>query len=329
MRLIEGDAVFRQLGPVWDGIAASAVTTTPFQRLAYQQAWWKHLGPGQLFTMAMGYQPEQVQAIGCFYLLDGRLYFNGCVEETDYLDLIAPASLAAAAWEGVFDMLESETFPAWRGLNLCNIPEDSPSRTILAKLAAQRGYYFSSSVQEVCPIIPLPQTFDDYLVALDKKQRHEIRRKLRRAQAAAVHVRQVQSAEELAPAVDEFLRLLRLSMVEKDDWLNAGRRALFHDIAAACFKDGTLQLLFLQQAGANAATLFNFDYNGRIWVYNSGMDIVEFGQLSPGVVLTAEAISLAIASGRDTFDFLRGNEEYKYRFGAQDTTIYQIQLYRP
>jgi CelD/BcsL family acetyltransferase involved in cellulose biosynthesis len=44
------------------------------------------------------------------------------------------------------------------------------------------------------------------------------------------------------------------------------------------------------------------------------------------VVITAKAIELAIENGRTTFDFLRGNETYKYRFGAKDTKIYRQQI---
>ncbi|MCZ7665851.1 MAG: GNAT family N-acetyltransferase [Chloroflexi bacterium] len=47
---------------------------------------------------------------------------------------------------------------------------------------------------------------------------------------------------------------------------------------------------------------------------------------SLGVVLTAKAIEWAVANGRSHFDFLRGDEEYKYRFGAVDTEIYKITL---
>jgi CelD/BcsL family acetyltransferase involved in cellulose biosynthesis len=50
--------------------------------------------------------------------------------------------------------------------------------------------------------------------------------------------------------------------------------------------------------------------------------------LSLGVVLTAKAIEHAIENGRSTFDFLRGNETYKYRFGAKDTEIYRLAISR-
>ena len=102
-------------------------------------------------------------------------------------------------------------------------------------------------------------------------------------------------------AVDEFLELLQKSTYEKRDWLNEGRRAVFHEAAAAAAGAGTLQLLFAEVNGQKAAALFNFDYDGRIWVYNSGLDPAAFGSLSLGVVLTAKAIERAIENGRTEF----------------------------
>lgn len=103
---------------------------------------------------------------------------------------------------------------------------------------------------------------------------------------------------------------------------------MFYETAAAAQADGTLQLMFMEVDGQKAAALFNFEYAGRVWVYNSGLDPASFGHLSLGVVLTARAIETAIAHGNHTFDFLRGNEEYKYRFGAQNTTVHRLEMHR-
>jgi CelD/BcsL family acetyltransferase involved in cellulose biosynthesis len=326
--LIHGPRIFQQLESEWDQLAAGAMTSTPFQSRAYQQAWWNHLGPGELFTIVLRNGDASLCAIACFYLLDGLLYFNGCVEETDYLDLITAAPDAPHAWSAVLELLENSQLPPWRGLNLCNIPQDSPSRTILQQLAQERSLAFSTEVQEVCPIIELPQSFEEYLMQLDKKQRHEIRRKKRRADAAGTELKVVTAEDDVTAEVDDFLDLLQMSASEKEDWLNEERRAVFHEVAKSALDAGTLQLLFLQQGDQKIAGLYNFDYKDRIWVYNSGFNVVEFGHLSPGVVLTGGAIELAIGAGRREFDFLRGDEQYKYRFGAKDTTVHRIQITR-
>lgn len=329
VQLFEGKEAFAALAGVWDELAMAGMTNTPFQRFAYQRAWWEHLPPaGATLHTVVGMEGERPLTIGCFYLVDGVVHFNGCLEETDYLDLIAAPEYAEAGWTAVFEALHSPNFPQWHTLDFCNVPSASLTRTILPQLAQKYGYSWQESVQEVCPIIQLADTFDGYLDGIDSKQRREIQRKMRRAEASGVTLRVVGQDDDVVTAVDQFLTLLQSSTFEKRDWLNEGRRALFYDTAAAAQKAGTLQLMFVEVNGERAAALFNFDYNGRIWVYNSGLNPNAFGPLSLGVVLTAMAIEYAIANGRSEFDFLRGNEIYKYRFGAQDTTIHRQHITR-
>ena len=327
-KLINGEDIFTELASEWDDLTRGSITDTPFQTLAYQQAWWQHLQPAEatLHTISVHEEDGSLAAIAPFYLLDDVLYFNGSVEETDYLDIIVGPEKAEAAWTAVFNCLCSHHFPLWQALDLCNIPEASPSRPILQQLAQERGLSLTESIQEVCPIIQLAPTFDAYLNSIDSKQRREIRRKLRRANGADVKLIQVGPDDDIRQATDDFLDLLQKSTLEKRDWLNDGRRALFYDTAKATQAANTLQLQFLEVNGRKAAALFNFDYNGRIWVYNSGLDPASFSNLSLGVVITAKAIENAIENGRSTFDFLRGDEVYKYRFGATDTRIYNVKI---
>ncbi len=331
IEIIIGDEVFTILADEWDDLARRGMTDTPFQTLAYQKSWWHRLHPEgcQLHSVITRDDNKQLTAIGCFYLTpEGSINFNGCVEETDYLDLIAEARHAEESWRLIFNQLLSDEYPRWDRLEFCNVPEISPTRTILSNLTEQHGLCVVESVNEVCPVISLPDSFETYLELLDSKQRREIRRKLRRAHGAGADFHIIGEEEDLQAAIGDFLELLQKSTFEKRDWLNEGRRALFYDVAKAARDAGTLQLAFLRVKEQNAAALFNFDYHDRIWVYNSGLDPQTFGNLSLGVVLTAKSIEWAIEENRTEFDFLRGNETYKYRFGAQDTTIYRLQINR-
>jgi CelD/BcsL family acetyltransferase involved in cellulose biosynthesis len=330
-QIYHGDAIFTELAPEWDALARRGMTDTPFQSLAYQQAWWQNLQPpdSELASVITRDDAGRLTAIACLYITDqGVVHFNGCVEETDYLDLIAEARHAQDAWSAVFNCLESEAYPPWRSLELCNIPAISPSRAVLPRLAQGFDFLLVESIDEVCPVIQLPGTFDAYLESLDSKQRREVQRKLRRARGAEANLQIIGPESDLRQAVDDFLDLLGGSTFEKRDWLHENRRSLFHAVAAAAQEAGTLQLMFMVVDGRKAAGLFNFDYADRIWVYNSGLDPTAFGSLSLGVVLTANAIQWAIENGRSEFDFLRGSETYKYRFGAQDSTIYRLQISR-
>ncbi|MDX1417990.1 MAG: GNAT family N-acetyltransferase, partial [Candidatus Promineifilaceae bacterium] len=255
------------------------MTNTPFQSLVYQQSWWKYLHPqaSELYSIIVRQNNGPLVAIACLYLTaDGTVHFNGCVEETDYLDLIVEARHADEAWSLVTACMMSNDFPEWRMIDLCNIPAISPSRVILARIVEDLNLSLVESINEVCPVIQLPSSFEVYLESLDSKQRREVRRKLRRAAGAEVHLDVIGPDDDLAQAVDEFLELLKKSTYEKRDWLNEGRRALFHAVARDAQSKGILQLLFIRIEDRRAAGLFNFDYEDRIWVYNSGLDPDEF-----------------------------------------------------
>jgi CelD/BcsL family acetyltransferase involved in cellulose biosynthesis len=106
-------------------------------------------------------------------------------------------------------------------------------------------------------------------------------------------------------------------------------QAFFFDVAGVLHEEGWLQLAFVELVGEKAASLLNFDYGGAILVYNSGYDPLSYRSLSPGIVVTARSIEHAIEQGRGTFDFLRGDEEYKYRFGAHDTEVRRLLVAQP
>lgn len=329
VQIINGESIFSIPEHDWNDLVNRGMTNTPFQLHAYQKAWWMNLKPqnSSLFSIVVRDEDENLIAIGCFYLTeDGVLKFNGCVEETDYLDLIVEAQHAFDAWATIFNILKSDNFPQWRLMELCNIPEISPSRTILNNISDVHGLSLIESVNEVCPVIQLPTSYEIYLETLNSKNRRELKRKLRKANGAEVKFSVIGPKDDLEQAVDDFLELLQQSTFEKRDWLNEGRRQLFHQVAKNAHQSGFLMLSFAEVNGKRAAGLFNFDYADRVWVYNSGLDPKAFSNLSLGVVITGQAISWAIENNRQEFDFLRGNETYKYRFGAEDTKVFKIDI---
>jgi CelD/BcsL family acetyltransferase involved in cellulose biosynthesis len=74
--------------------------------------------------------------------------------------------------------------------------------------------------------------------------------------------------------------------------------------------------------GAFAAGLFLRDATGiRYW--NAGGELAARA-LSPGILLFAHGLQMAISERKQTFDFLRGNESYKYEVGATDVDVLMI-----
>ena len=215
-------------------------------------------------------------------------------------------------------------------LDLCNIPDDSPTHSILPDLLRERGFTARVEKQEVCPVIALPDNWGAYLQQLDKKQRHELRRKLRRIHGLdqAVDWYIVNGQHNLGDEIDQFMTLMAASDPEKAAFLRDDLNLrFFKKIVPVARECGWLQMNFLTIDGQRVASYLNFVYGDRVMVYNSGLNHSLYSQLSPGIVLLAYNIQHAIDHGYSTYDFLRGDEDYKYRMGGRDTTVMNIRAH--
>lgn len=326
---------FWALKPEWNDLVHRSCCDTLFLTWEWQSTWWKHLGEGELLLLGFraGDDSRLVGIAPLFHTRadDGRavLYLNGCRDVSDYLDMIVEVGKEEVVYPALLDYLEEQA-PAWDLVDFCNLPQDSQTFLQLREMAEARGLQTLVEVEDVCPVIDLPSTWDEYLMMLDKKQRHEVRRKLRKADNEAdTHFVLVGPEDDLQAEMHDFVELHQKSTPEKDEFMDPKMQGFFFDVAQVLQAQGWLQLAFVEMDGEKAASLLNFDYGGSILVYNSGYDPDSFRQLSPGIVVTARCIEHAIALGRQKFDFLRGDEVYKYRFGAQDTKVRRLLIARP
>jgi CelD/BcsL family acetyltransferase involved in cellulose biosynthesis len=325
---------FWALKPEWNDLLSRSCCDTLFLTWEWHHTWWKHLGEGEL--LLLGFRAGDGRLVGIAPLYrsqtsDGRPVINevGCRDVSDYLDLIIERGQEDAVYGALLDYL-GEDAPEWDLVDFCNIPQESLTYTRLRELAETRGYQTMVEVEDVCPIIPLPDTWDAYLMMLDKKQRHEVRRKLRRADGGAdTRFVIVGPEQDLQAEMEVFIDLHQKSTPEKDKFMDPQMQGFFFDVAQILQAQGWLQLAFVEMDGHKAATLLSFDYGDSILVYNSGYDPARFSHLSPGIVVTARCIEKAIALGRAKFDFLRGDEVYKYRFGGQDTEVRRLLIAKP
>jgi CelD/BcsL family acetyltransferase involved in cellulose biosynthesis len=323
---------FEALAGEWNGLLHRSSANTIFLTLEYQRAWWQDLGEGELLILAVRDGGELVGIAPLFATESPQgqrvLATVGCVEVSDYLDLIV-AQGQQEVYAALMDYLESSGAPAWDLLDLCNIHQDSPTLAVLPNLAEARGWTVSVARDDVCPIVRLPGTWEEYLHALEGKQRREIRRKLRRAEAGAeVGWYVVGPEHNLRAEVEDFLGLMAASTPDKAAFLTPRMRQFFHQLAHVAYDAGWLQLAFLEIGGQKAASLFDFIYNNRVLVYNSGLDWQRFPRFGAGVVLIAYCVRHAIEQGREAFDFLQGDERYKHQFGGQDVEVRRLAIRR-
>lgn len=326
---------FQALAAEWNELLGDSAADTIFLTNQWQSSWWHHLGSDTPTLIALRDEASRLLGLAPLYLSltdEGEWELNtvGCVDVSDYLDVIARRGHEKAVYAALLDLLaRPDRGFAWDVLNLCNVPQDSPTLALLGPMAAERGYHVSTRVQEVCPIITLAGDWEAYLSGLDGKERRELRRKLRRAGPhVGVEWTIVGPEHDLSAEVDKFLDLMALSHPDKAEFLHHQHRAFMHDVARFSWEAGWLELAFLTVGGEPAASMLNFAYRNRTLLYNSGLDAARFLAFSPGIVLTAHLIQHSIESGREAFDFLRGDEAYKYNLGGVDTTVHQLLIRR-
>jgi CelD/BcsL family acetyltransferase involved in cellulose biosynthesis len=329
--LYETEALFSDLRAEWPDLLADSDADQIFLTYEWQTAWWEAYLPGQIWALVVRDDNGRCQGLAPWFLAaaDGQRVVSaiGGLDVTDYLDVIIRRGAEEAVLAALAGWL-SEHADAFDMIHLRNLPQDSHALARLPELLEAGGFAVGIEVEDVCPIVRLPDTFQDYVASLDKKNRHELRRKLRRA-AGAVEWHIVGAEDDLDAAMDIFLKLMAASTPEKAQFLeNAQNVAFFRRMARVMAEQGWLQLAFLTVQGEAAATYLNFDYGNRIMVYNSGLDSDSHGYLSPGIVLIARLVEHAIAARREVFDFLRGGESYKYDMGGQDTPVYRMEIRR-
>jgi len=335
--LIQTTSDFDALATDWNALLSVSFANVPFLRHEYLRAWWSGLGGGEWprGELAIVAATENGQLVGLAPLFlaedrDGQptLMLLGSFEISDYLDLIVRPNDLPAFLGGLLDFLVRSGPSSWRALDLYNLPETSPTLPLLQAETGKRGWAFTQENFRPAISVQLPGDFDVYMSDIDKKQRHEIRRKMRRIHEFGLAVRWyiVDNEAALEAEIDGFLALMANDPA-KATFLTEAMCAQMRASVQAAFRAGWLQLAFLTLNGEKAAGYLNFDYDNRIWVYNSGIDN-KYLELSPGWVLLGYLLEWANENKRAEFDFMRGNEEYKYRFGGAGRWVVRAKVKR-
>lgn len=322
-------AIFDMLADEWDTLLNPDRSDLFFLRRDWQRIWWKHLGQGTLSVVTARDDNHSLRGIAPWFITKEKtrhiLRVIGCIDVSDYIDLIVMTGYEEQVLSNLLDFALSEDMPDWDEMHICNIPEGSPTLTLLPLLAAKRGLKSEKTIEDVCPTITLPATYEEYLSLLDKKQRHELRRKRRRAENYPVNWEVVGSEDNLDGEIETFLNLMAMSTTGKAEFLKQpGHRDFFKEMGRALFDKNLLELNFLTVGEERAAALWNFVYKDRMMLYNSGLNQIDYSDISAGIVLLTFSIEDAIRRGFRIFDFLQGDETYKYRMGAKPVTVYNL-----
>ena len=320
----------------WNRLASKSAAKGPFLQYGYLKNWWEHRGGGEwpqdaeLFLLS--FNKDSLAVIAPFFRVNeegiSSLYLLGAVEISDYLDLIGPEEIIGEMALDFLQFLEKDAYKGIEKVILVNVPETSPSLPALEEAAKKSGWEIQSERASSTPSVDLPESWEDYLNLLEEKDAQEIRRKESKLAEDAQSVELVftEQKSRLGQDFETFLELMAMDR-RKEKFLAGSMRDQQRATANWSFETGILQLSFLEINGEKASGYFCFDDGGTVYVYNSGFD-PKFSMYSPGWVHLTRLIRHCIEAGRQVFDFMRGDEEYKYQFGGKNSYVMRAELSR-
>ncbi len=309
----------------WSEIHAGSRLRSPFLSFTWQQEWVRAFRASRRLEIRTVSDDggRTIAVLPLYEAEPGLLRLIGGVDVSDYLDLLVVDGREQEAWLALLQSRTGDT-SVW---DLHAVPASSPTIGLLPALAGRVGLTAVDTVEERCPVLDLPGSWEQYLERLSSRHRHELQRKLRRFQREEPdgHATCARRPDEIETRFGDFLDLHRRSRVGKARFMDAAMETFFRRVVVTFAAAGAARLWFLDTARGPIASFVTLEWDDTVGLYNSGFH-PESAALSPGLVLLAHLVQDAIARGRHRFDFLRGEERYKYEFGPTPEDVHAIRL---
>jgi CelD/BcsL family acetyltransferase involved in cellulose biosynthesis len=296
---------------------------SPFILPEWMEVWWQVFGVGLKPFIRTVKQENKVIGIAPLMIKDGTACFIGSTDVCDYQDFIVAPGMEQDFFSVLLDDLKKNGI---KELDLKHVRPDSLVLTNLKSIAEKRNYKTDSVKEDVSFEMDLPSSFDEYLKSLSTKQRHEVRRKMRRLnEEGNITYRFIDKGEGLTRALDTFFKMFTESREDKAAFLTEQMKSYFKLLVTTMEDLDILKLGVLELDNKPIAEIMCFDYNDCIYLYNSGYD-PQYISLSAGLLSKVYAIKDSIEKSKKRFDFLKGAEPYKGHLGGKEIPLYHCRI---
>ena len=315
---------FESVSAYWAGPTCPLKWDCLFVLPAWLQVWWGEFGDDSELYLRSIKKGDDLIGIAPLLLNGESVSFIGSHDVCDFQDFIINPGYEQEFFEVLLENFYQQGITR---LDLRSLRPDSSVVQYLIGQANDLGYEVSCEPDDVSLELDLPSTWEGYLKILKGKQRHEVKRKLRRLdEAGDINYRVVEDLDGVKEVMDTFFDLFRKSRSDKDEFMNPGMESFFKSLALAMAEIKILRFCILELDTRPIAVVMCFDYNDTIYLYNNGYD-PQFNSLSVGVNSKVFVIKDSIQRGKKKYDFLKGAETYKRRLGGQEVPLSRCQIH--
>lgn len=321
MSFIVTQESFASIAACWNNPHSSLTWDSVFVLPSWLKVWWHEFQPDAELYLAAVREEANIIGIAPLKISGSQASFIGSVDVCDYQDfMIKPAK----EHDFFLTLLADLKRRGVTSLKLEHVRPESTTMTALLPLLQSQGLQGVARQDDVSVEMDLPSSWEEYLENLSGKQRHEVRRKLRRLNEAGKweYTETSQATPELMAT---FFKLFITSREEKARFLTNRMTSFFKSVAEEIAALGILRLGMLKIEGTLVAMFLGFNYHDALYLYNNGYNPA-YSEFSVGLLAKVFGIRESIRQGLKKWNFLKGNEPYKYELGGKAIPLYSCQI---
>ena len=310
---------FRNLAFLWENYR-HYFNAPFFMHPRWLESWWDIFNPGGQLYLRSLWNKEKLCGIAPLYVYGDTAYFIGSNDFFDYRDFLICRDGEGDFYSALLHDLRRE------GIGKMILECLRPDSSVFTGLFPREDVELYSEENDVSFEMELPADWQSYLNSISKKQRHEIRRKLRRLQEKGeVSYKELQGKDISNNDLRIFFEMFVKSREDKAEFLTPEREMFFHRILDRMARENYLRMGCLELNNCPVGYTLHFVYDNRVFLYNSAHDI-EYRPLSIGLMTKVFCIWESIEREREIFEFLKGREIFKSRLGGREVPLYKCTI---
>ncbi len=304
--------------------------------------WWKHFGEGRRLLTLRVEDESEVLAIAPLMLSEYRLLGLGSVKKIEFLGThhsdygnFIISKKEKECLRQIIGYLK-DNVANWDWIELKEVPELSKGQTFLETILPDFSpdLKMKKRICEICPYVPLPNSFNDLMEGLDRKTRKNLKYYLRRIKKE--HDVELKRYDEAGFSVKEGMEIFL--KLHRKRWLLEGHLGAFEgkensfrdfhmDVSERFAEKGWLGLYFLTASGEPVAAQYTFEYRGKVYYYLGGFE-PRYSDYSVGNIIIGLLLQRSIENGYIEYDLMRGFESYKTRWASKCRRNFEVRFVR-
>jgi CelD/BcsL family acetyltransferase involved in cellulose biosynthesis len=324
---------FRDLKEAWNDLLQKGSDNNIFLTWEWLFIWWQHFGGENKLRIVIIKEAGKIIGIAPLMQKKYRKGFlsvdvleNLCSEECDYSGII----LAEKSHE-VLTLLGKYVAKVIKDENLIvrmyHIPENSTFLTLLREQYPlfSKSLYLEEKPSSFCSYISLPATWDEYFNTLSPTGRRNIRRATRHLQKDhVVTFTKYSNGDELQERLD-LLFQFHLKKWKDSKFNQSEARNFYLDVSKTFIQNNWLEFSFLNIDGKPASLIWAFIYDNTFWGVTNVFDL-NYSNYSLGQLHLMNSVENTIQYGLKKYDFLKGDEAYKFHWTDSKTDNFKITI---